>query len=1308
VPAALADVVLGFRGLDDFRPRPHSRIRGYTPSPHADSPYYSLQNGSSWVHFLVPEDFATIYDVSGIYSQGVDGTGAALAIVGQTDYTASDISDFRTLSGLPAIQITDVLVPGTGSSFISANDLGEAELDLEWSGAVAKNAAIKYVYTGNGQSSGAVDALIYAVDNAEAPVISISYGGCEPQQPPSQATDQENVARQANAQGITIVASSGDSGAAGCESGSATVASHGLAIEMPSSVPEITAMGGTELDEGSGTYWSNNNDANDGSALSYIPEMGWNDSSGNPLSASGGGVSIYFSKPSWQSVTGVPAGSFRYAPDLALNSSPQHDGYLVCVSGSCSSSTWAAQHGMFQLAGGTSVAAPTFAGILTLINDALGSGGLGNVNPTLYGLPASANAIHDVTAGNNIVPCQSGTTGCPSSPPLQYGYSAGAGYDPVTGLGSVDAAKLLTALGIPTTTSLHASATTVAAGAQLTLTATVTAKRAGPALSGSVAFFANGSAIGSVSVTDGAPSSGDQTATAVLDISTLPAGMDSLTAQYSGDASNTGSTSAAVSVDVTGTFNIMPPAPTVAPRGAIAFTAAGGVMPITWSLSSSGSHGSINMMTGAYTAGATPNTTDVVVATDSASPAHAVSATVSVGPGVSLSAPPASVPPRGTVSFTASGGSSSYTWTVPTAPSGGSINSSGVYKAGTTANVTDTVKVTDSLGNSATQNVHVGAGVSINAPATTAVPRGSITLTASGGSGTGYLWTIPTHPSGGSVNSSGVYTAGAAGSVTDTVNVADSLGNSASVQISVGPVITISASATTVMTGTALTLTASGGSGTGFRWAMSSSPSGGTVTAGGIYTAGHTAHVTDVVQVTDSLSNTASIMIQVIPALAISASSPTVPPLGGLALSTTGGVSGVTYTWSIPTNASGGSITNQGAYTAGHTGSVMDTVRVADSQGHSATLTISVTAGVSISGVPSSEPPRGAVTLHASGGKGSGFVWSLSAAPSGGTISAGGVYTAGTTPSVTDVVHVVDSLGNVASASIAVGPGVSITSPPPTASPGDRVTFAASGGSGTGYAWSLPTNHSGGSITTAGVYQPGSTVGTSDTVKVVDSLGNSASASVEVTEVLKIQTTAGTVSGSVNVAPLGSLTFVAAGGSGMGYGWSLQTNASGGTISGSGAYKAGAKGSVTDIVQLTDSAGNHVTVNVAVGAQVSVSPATVTVAPGGVATFTATGGTGSFTWSVATNKSGASISAAGAYTAGMTGGTTDTVQAADANGNIATAQVTITGTTVPAAVGRGCSCSAGGSGGSEALPTGFLGLTLWLVRRRRGASSPTI
>ncbi len=458
---------------------------------------------------MAPGDFATIYDVQPLYAGGIDGTGQKIALTGQSSVNLADITNFRSAAGLPVNAPTLLLMPGTGSSTRCSGDEGESDLDTEWSGGVAKNASITLVYAGllsgetcSNRSFGAFDALQYAIDQNVAPVISNSYGNCEANIGLANAQTIQGWAQQANAQGQTVVSSTGDSGAGDCDFRVAS-ATHGFAVDIPGAIPEVTGMGGSEFtgdaaatvsggNASTTTYWNGTTGGTDtiSSALSYIPEMGWNDSAvdiaaGGFISASGGGASTFFSKPSWQTGAGVPSDGKRDMPDLALNSSADHDGYLFCsedggngtIVADCTSGFRDANSNL-SVVGGTSAAAPTFAAILALLNQSLGASGLGNVNPQLYTLAASSpGAFHDVITSNNIVPCISGTPSCPATAPFQFGFSAGVGYDQVTGLGSVDANVLFTAWPTSRTGSsitMVPSATNIAAGASVTFSVTVT------------------------------------------------------------------------------------------------------------------------------------------------------------------------------------------------------------------------------------------------------------------------------------------------------------------------------------------------------------------------------------------------------------------------------------------------------------------------------------------------------------------------------------------------------------------------------------------------------------------------------------------------------------------------------------------------------------------------------------------------------------------------------------------------------------------------------------------------------------------
>jgi Pro-kumamolisin, activation domain/Bacterial Ig-like domain (group 3) len=580
VPAALAESVLAIGHLHDFNPKPRANFRR-TSSGAPDPHFTSHVSGN---HYLAPGDFATIYDVQALDTAGIDGAGQKIALTGQSSINLADVANFRSAAGLPANVPTLLLMPGTGTSTRCPGDEGESDLDVEWSGGVAKNASITLVYAGlvsgdtcgGNRQFGAFDALQYAIDQNVAPVISNSYGNCESAVGLSFAQTMQGWIRQANAQGQTVVSSSGDSGAADCDF-QVTVATQGIAVDIPAAIPEVTGMGGTEFsaDNPNNTtvvtngnaaadppYWNGTTGGTDtiSSALSYIPEMGWNDTTtGGEILASGGGASTFFSKPSWQTGAGVPNDGKRDVPDLALNASPIHDPYLFCsedgqngaIVATCTSG-FRDSGGFLAAVGGTSAGAPTFAATVALLNQYLGASGLGNVNPSLYALAASSpTAFNDVTTGNNIVPCTSGTPNCPAIAPFQFGFSAGVGYDQVTGLGSVNANTLFTAWPASRTNSsvtISPSATTINAGASVAFKVTVTPSTGVGTVSLSTLNNGVTTVLGTATLNIPYPPSSSGTAT--FTTTSLPGGSNSVTATYEGDAADKGSTSSPAIVTV--------------------------------------------------------------------------------------------------------------------------------------------------------------------------------------------------------------------------------------------------------------------------------------------------------------------------------------------------------------------------------------------------------------------------------------------------------------------------------------------------------------------------------------------------------------------------------------------------------------------------------------------------------------------------------------------------------------------------------------------------------------------------------------
>lgn len=431
LPSPIASLVTGITGLNDFKVRGHAIVK-----PHFTS-------STSGAHFIAPGDFYTIYDVNPLLTNNINGTGISIAVVGRTDISLADVAAFRSASGLAANPPTIVKATGYVAGTRSG-DIDEAQLDVEWAGAVAPNANIQFVTVGAGTAD-VTDALFYAISNNVAPIISMSYGNCEVNWGQSNMNTINQALQQANVKGITFISASGDSGATDCDT--APPADYGLTVDFPGSSPFATSAGGTMFNEGSGTgatsYWNANSSsstANAGSAIGYIPEAAWNESTSTSLSSGGGGASAYFSKPTWQ--VGTPADSARDVPDISLNAAASHDGYLFCSQGSCTNG-FRNSAGNLNVVGGTSAVAPALAGIFALLEQQLGGKALGNINPMIYGAANSqyyGNIFHDTTSGNNSSPCQLGTTNCPSGGSI--GYNASTGYDQATGWGSLDVANL--------------------------------------------------------------------------------------------------------------------------------------------------------------------------------------------------------------------------------------------------------------------------------------------------------------------------------------------------------------------------------------------------------------------------------------------------------------------------------------------------------------------------------------------------------------------------------------------------------------------------------------------------------------------------------------------------------------------------------------------------------------------------------------------------------------------------------------------------------------------------------------------------
>ncbi|MGC2517266.1 MAG: Ig-like domain repeat protein, partial [Terriglobales bacterium] len=521
IPSALTPVVAGIASLNDF---------GRQPQYHISEGFQSLGTAGNRTHDsarmensllatgstcgllniacnpIVPYDFATIYNVLPLWnaSSPIDGTGQTIAIVSQSDIYPQDFSNFRKDFGLPPGQLNIIYNGPAPVKLASQGDELESDLDVEWSGAVAKGATIDLVESATTNTTAGVDlSALYIVDNDFAPVMSESYGACELEMGTAGNQFYNQLWQQAAAQGISVFVSTGDSGSAVCDR-DAPYATYGLSVNGISSTPYNIAVGGTDFDDSQNDsqYWNtSNNPVTLASAKGYVPEMTWNDTCTNseyfaltgkadaesdcnaynspywpsfvpPVGGSGGasncitsdGQSVSscgggYAKPSWQSGPGVPNDGARDVPDVSLFAGDglNASAYLVCET-----DIWEGCAGQIEsmvALGGTSASAPTFAGIMAMIVQATGSR-QGNANYVFYPLAAqpgtSCNAtgtitdsctFYDVTVGTIAMACSPGSPDCVTNAVgdqfgVLSGYGTTAGYDLATGLGSVNAANL--------------------------------------------------------------------------------------------------------------------------------------------------------------------------------------------------------------------------------------------------------------------------------------------------------------------------------------------------------------------------------------------------------------------------------------------------------------------------------------------------------------------------------------------------------------------------------------------------------------------------------------------------------------------------------------------------------------------------------------------------------------------------------------------------------------------------------------------------------------------------------------------------
>ncbi|HYM06337.1 MAG TPA: Ig-like domain repeat protein [Terriglobales bacterium] len=525
------------------------------------------------------------------------GSNVTIGVIARSNINAQDVTDFRNMFHVPVNNPT-VILNGPDPGDLGSGEEAEAVLDATWPGAVAPNAIVDLVVSGATNASAGEDlSEFYIIDNNLADVMTESFSVCEAGFGSQLlgangfAAFYSSMAEQAAAQGITYIVASGDSGPDSCDDPNTIPTTFSApSVNLLASTPFTVAVGGTELHDcdplpgcvdKTSTYWGSSG-ANSGSAKSYIPENVWNESCtvaqcGSSLSglwSSGGGQSIAFPKPVWQAgVTGIPAANARFVPDVSV-AAADHDGYLLCLDGSCGTSNPGGPG--FAVLSGTSASAQAFGGIMALVVQKVGAR-LGIANYALYKLaagepptspanstcngsntatpPANTCIFNDVTVGDTNIPEVN------PGPPAQQetGFNAVVGYDEATGLGSVNVTNLVnqwhTAIvqGSTTTLSLSTSPATnpitLTHGQSVNVSITVAAQTSGADTpSGDVSLVANSSTDSGVDAFT--LSNGTVNSSTIL----LPgsgATPYQVHAHYQGDGTFLGSDSPAVSVTVT-------------------------------------------------------------------------------------------------------------------------------------------------------------------------------------------------------------------------------------------------------------------------------------------------------------------------------------------------------------------------------------------------------------------------------------------------------------------------------------------------------------------------------------------------------------------------------------------------------------------------------------------------------------------------------------------------------------------------------------------------------------------------------------
>lgn len=366
---------------------------------------------------FTPNQLKTAYNFDPFYTQNVTGVGQTVAVYELDDYVDNNVATYQSCFNT-SVPLERVPVDG-GVSSIGGGQV-EVELDIEVIAGMAPGLSKILVYEADGSGSSYLDEFQKMANDDRAQVVSISWGDCEGDSTVTHSfLDTENtIFAQMALNGQSVFSASGDYGAQGCLPINGDT---GLWASDILDTQYVTGVGGTRLNLNSNNTISS--------------EVTWNDYS-TGYGASAGGVSDYFTRPSWQigdGTNGKYSNGFRMTPDVSAAASP-YTAYVVYSAGGNGSPVW-------EPIGGTSASSPLWASAAALTNDylinKLGQPKLGFANPTIYRIFNSSGSLmtyHDITVGDN---CYDPSCGTPNSGTAIF--PATRGYDMATGIGSLNA-----------------------------------------------------------------------------------------------------------------------------------------------------------------------------------------------------------------------------------------------------------------------------------------------------------------------------------------------------------------------------------------------------------------------------------------------------------------------------------------------------------------------------------------------------------------------------------------------------------------------------------------------------------------------------------------------------------------------------------------------------------------------------------------------------------------------------------------------------------------------------------------------------